>query len=67
MIKNLEHRYGGDNAIIRDMWFTLICLRGFPGGGVGVHVADLLQIKLKLVQMKKIHKGFSSKIKNGWT
>ena len=35
------------------------------GGGGGVHVADLLQIKLKLVQMKKIHKGFSSKIKNG--
>ena len=33
--------------------------------GGGVHVADLLQIKLKLVQMKKIHKGFSSKIKNG--
>ena len=35
MIKNLEHRYGGDNAIIRDMWFTLICLRGFWGGGGG--------------------------------
>ena len=35
------------------------------GGWGGFHVADLLQIKLKLVQMKKIHKGFSSKIKNG--
>ena len=38
----------------------------FREGG-WVPVADLLQIKLKLVQMKKIHKGFSSKIKNGWT
>ena len=45
MNKNLVHRYGGDNATILDMQFVLICI-------LDIRIEELLQIKLKHVQIK---------------
>ena len=45
MNKNLVHRYGGDNATILDMQFVLIFI-------LDIRIEELLQIKLKHVQIK---------------
>ena len=49
-IKNLGHKYGGDNAVILDKEFVLIYLLGFSGV---FRIEELLEIKLKHVQIKE--------------
>ena len=49
-IKNLVHKYGGDNAVILDKEFVLIYLLGFSGV---FRIEELLEIKLKHVQIKE--------------
>ena len=52
MIKNLVHRHERDNATIFDMRFVLICLLGFFKI---FRIEELLQIKIKHVQIKESH------------